>query len=50
MVTANKALLAKYGPESTPRPRPSVDIYFEAAVGGAIPFLLPLRESLAGDK
>ena len=27
-----------------------VDIYFEAAVGGAIPFLLPLRESLAGDK
>lgn len=27
-----------------------VDIYFEAAVGGAIPFLRPLRESLVGDK
>ncbi|MFR4488890.1 MAG: homoserine dehydrogenase [Bifidobacterium pseudocatenulatum] len=27
-----------------------VDIYFEASVGGAIPFLKPLRESLVGDK
>ena len=27
-----------------------VDIYFEAAVGGVIPFLRPLRESLVGDK
>ena len=51
MVTANKALLAKYGPEIyTAAEAKGVDIYFEAAVGGAIPFLLPLRESLAGDK
>src|SRR3546814_19422779 len=26
------------------------DLYFEAAVAGAIPILRPLRESLAGDK
>ena len=51
VVTANKALLAKYGPEIyTAAEAKGVDIYFEAAVGGAIPFLLPLRESLAGDK
>ena len=51
VVTANKALLAKYGPEIyAAADTKGVDIYFEAAVGGAIPFLLPLRESLAGDK
>ena len=27
-----------------------VDLYFEAAVGGAIPIVHPLRESLAGDR
>ena len=27
-----------------------VDLYFEAAVAGAIPLLRPLRESLAGDR
>ncbi len=27
-----------------------VDIYFEAAVGGASPIVRPLRESLVGDK
>ena len=27
-----------------------VDLYYEAAVAGAIPLLRPLRESLAGDR
>ncbi|MBM6699833.1 homoserine dehydrogenase [Bifidobacterium pullorum subsp. saeculare] len=50
VVTANKALLAKYGPEIyAAAEAKGVDIYFEAAVGGAIPFLRPLRESLVGD-
>jgi homoserine dehydrogenase len=51
VVTANKALLAedsetlfaaaeKYG----------ADLYFEAAVAGAIPLIRPLRESLVGDR
>ena len=51
VVTANKALLAKYGPEIyAAAEAKGVDIYFEASVGGAIPFLKPLRESLVGDK
>ncbi|WEV69134.1 homoserine dehydrogenase [Bifidobacterium sp. ESL0775] len=51
VVTANKALLAKYGPEIyRTAEEDGVDIYFEAAVGGAIPLIRPLRESLVGDK
>lgn len=51
VVTANKALLAKFGAELyTAAQRNHVDIYFEAAVGGAIPLIRPLRESLAGDR
>ena len=51
VVTANKARLAKYGPEIyAAAEAKGVDIYFEASVGGAIPFLKPLRESLVGDK
>ncbi|MFT8356760.1 MAG: homoserine dehydrogenase [Bifidobacterium aquikefiri] len=51
VVTANKALLAKHGPELyEAAARQGVDIYFEAAVGGAIPIVRPLRESLVGDK
>lgn len=51
VVTANKALLAKYGPEIYQAAEAKgVDIYFEAAVGGAIPIVRPLRESLVGDK
>jgi homoserine dehydrogenase len=51
VVSANKALLAEDGStlfevaEKTGR-----DIYYEAAVAGAIPILRPLRESLAGDQ
>jgi homoserine dehydrogenase len=50
VVTANKALLASHGPELyDAAARTGVDLYFEAAVGGAIPILRPIRESLAGD-
>lgn len=50
-VTANKALLADRGPELHAAADASgADLYFEAAVAGAIPLLRPLRESLAGDR
>jgi len=51
VVTANKALLAECGHELYAAADSSgADIYFEAAVAGAIPLLRPLRESLAGDR
>jgi homoserine dehydrogenase len=51
VVTANKALLAEDGATLHAAARESgVDLYFEAAVAGAIPLLRPLRESLAGDR
>lgn len=51
VVTANKALLAKDGPEIYKAAQDKgVDIYFEAAVGGAIPIVRPLRESMVGDR
>ncbi|KXA18911.1 homoserine dehydrogenase [Gardnerella vaginalis] len=51
VVTANKALLAKFGPELYKCAEShGVDLYFEAAVAGAIPILRPLRESLIGDE
>jgi homoserine dehydrogenase len=51
IVTANKALLAEHGPELFARAADrDVDLYFEAAVAGAIPLIRPLRESLAGDR
>jgi homoserine dehydrogenase len=51
VVTANKALLAEYGPDLFTRAADrDVDLYFEAAVAGAIPLIRPLRESLAGDR
>jgi homoserine dehydrogenase len=50
VVTANKALLAKHGAELyTAADKANVDLYYEAAVAGAIPILRPLRESLVGD-
>jgi homoserine dehydrogenase len=50
VVTANKALLAEDGERIHAASRAfGVDLYYEAAVGGAIPLLRPLRESLAGD-
>ncbi len=50
VVTANKALLAADGPTLyAAAAEHGVDLYYEAAVAGAIPLLRPLRESLAGD-
>ncbi len=50
VVTANKALVASDRAvlHATAR-EAGADLYYEAAVAGAIPLLRPLRESLAGD-
>lgn len=51
VVTANKALLAE--DSSTlfeAAEKANRDLFYEAAVAGAIPILRPLRESLTGDK
>ena len=51
VVTANKALLAEDGSTLfAAAEKAGRDLYFEAAVAGAIPIIRPLRESLAGDK
>jgi homoserine dehydrogenase len=51
VVSANKALLADEGGElHAAAAKAGVDLYYEAAVAGAIPLLRPLRESLAGDQ
>ncbi|MGH3635116.1 homoserine dehydrogenase [Mycobacterium sp.] len=50
VVTANKALLSKSTGELAQAAESAhVDMYFEAAVAGAIPVIRPLTESLAGD-
>ncbi len=50
-VTANKALLAADGPTLySAADAAGVDLYFEAAVAGAIPLVRPVRESLTGDR
>ncbi|WP_307544426.1 homoserine dehydrogenase [Streptomyces sp. V3I8] len=51
VVSANKALLAQDGAalHATAGDH-DADLYYEAAVAGAIPLIRPLRESLAGDK
>jgi homoserine dehydrogenase len=50
VVSANKALLAEHGEQIHRVARDyGADLYYEAAVAGAIPILRPLRESLAGD-
>ena len=51
VVTANKALLAAAGAELFAAAESGgVDLLFEASVGGGIPLMRPLRESLAGDR
>ena len=51
VVSANKALLAEDGAALHDAAAAAhVDLYYEAAVAGAIPLLRPLRESLAGDR
>ncbi|MCP3977380.1 MAG: homoserine dehydrogenase [bacterium] len=51
VVTANKALLAARGPELIAAAEESgVPLLFEAAVGGGIPIIRPLSETLAGEQ
>ncbi|KAB1984641.1 homoserine dehydrogenase [Streptomyces triticiradicis] len=51
VVSANKALLAQDGAAlHAAAVEHGKDLYYEAAVAGAIPLIRPLRESLAGDK
>jgi len=51
VVTANKALLAEDGATLfEAAEKAGRDLYYEAAVAGAIPILRPLRESLVGDR
>ncbi|MFW5959817.1 MAG: homoserine dehydrogenase [Chitinivibrionales bacterium] len=51
VVTANKALLAEHGPEIFRKASENgVSLYYEAAVGGGIPVIKALRESLSGNR
>jgi homoserine dehydrogenase len=51
VVTGNKELIAKHGPELFEAAAAAgVDLLFEASVAGGIPLIRPLRESLAGDR
>src|SRR5665811_382178 len=50
VVTANKELVASRGPELiAAADRSGVPLLFEAAVGGGIPIIRPLSETLAGE-
>ncbi len=51
VVSANKALLAEEGATLyQAAEKHGADLYYEAAVAGAIPLVRPLRESLVGDR
>lgn len=51
VVTANKQLVAAEGPDLFERAAANgVSLLFEAAVGGGIPIIRPLSESLAGER
>ena len=51
VVTPNKELIAKHGAELLNIATASnVDLMFEGAVGGGIPIIRPMKESLAGDR
>ncbi len=51
VVTANKELLATRGRELFDASEAKgLDLYFEAAVGGGIPLIRPLKESLTGER
>ncbi|MCK4767966.1 MAG: homoserine dehydrogenase, partial [Desulfobacula sp.] len=50
VVTANKALLASFGNDLVTAARKNqVDLAFEASVGGCMPIIKSLRESLVGN-
>ncbi|HEX8550319.1 MAG TPA: homoserine dehydrogenase [Abditibacteriaceae bacterium] len=51
VVTANKELIAKHGAEiDAAAQQAGVDFLFEGSVGGGIPLIAPLRDSLAGNR
>lgn len=51
VVTANKELIAKHGAEiDAAAAAAGVDFLFEGSVGGGIPLIAPLRDSLAGNR
>ena len=50
VITANKALIAEYGPEIFEcAQKNGVSVYFEAAVGGGMPVIKTIREGLIGN-
>ena len=50
VVTANKELIAKHGSRLVTKARSlGLDLHFEAAVGGGIPIVQPLKHQLAGN-
>ena len=50
VITANKKLIAEYGPEIfEAADKKNVSVYFEAAVGGGMPTIKTARESLIGN-
>jgi homoserine dehydrogenase len=51
VITANKEVMAKYGPELLSLAREhGVDILYEASVGGGIPLVGPFQQDLAANK
>ena len=51
VVTANKAVIARYGEEiTTAAAAAGVYVLIEAAVGGGIPIIEPLKQSLGGNR
>ena len=51
VVTANKALIAKFGSEIFAcAAENDVDVYFEASVGGCIPIIRTIKESMTADR
>lgn len=51
IVTANKAVIARYGPEIfTAAEEAGVYVLLEAAVGGGIPVIQPLKQSLGANR
>ena len=51
VVTANKAVIARHGPEIASAAKAAgVYVLIEAAVGGGIPIIEPLKQSLGGNR
>ena len=51
VITANKVVMAKYGPELlSAAVEKNVDLYFEAAVGGGIPLISTFRTDLQANR